>query len=330
MKALVTGATGLIGSNIVRELLKDGIEVKAMVRESSDTQNIDGLDIERVNGDIRDAESVKKALEGCDTFYQAAALYTSWMPDNKIYYDINVEGTKAALNAAMEQGIEKVVYTSSIAAVGCYGPENPATEDVEYNMWDMGNHYIRTKYLGELEAKKFCEKGLPVVIVNPAMVMGIRDIKPTPSGGMVLAVLNGEMPGYLDMGLNVVNVEDVARGHVLAAKKGRIGERYILGGENITMKEFFRLIGEIAGIKVPDRKLPYSIALVLSYVSEFASTITKKPPIIRSSMLKAPSKYMYYDCSKAINELGMPQTSARDTLEKAINWFKENGYVKAR
>jgi len=328
MKTLVTGATGLIGSSLVRELLKDGVEVKVMVRENSDTRNIDGLDVEKTYGDIRDGESVKAALQGCDTFYQAAALYVFWTPDSKVLYDINVEGTKIALNAALEQGVEKVVYTSSIAAVGSSGSNKLANEKTEFNLWNTGDHYIRSKYLGEVEAKKFYDKGLPIVIVNPAGVIGVRDIKPTPSGQIILDVLNKKLPAYMDGGMNFVDVEDVARGHILAAQKGRIGERYILGNENLTLKDFFTLIGEVSGVKPPRFKLPYSVALAMAYIYKFGSNITHKPPVITPAGVRMASKYTYYDVSKAVNELGFPQTPIKTTVEKAVNWFKENGYVK--
>jgi len=330
MKTLVTGATGLIGSSLVRELVKDGVEVKVMVRENSDTRNIDGLDVEKAFGDIRDGESVKAALQGCDTFYQAAALYVFWTPDSKVLYDINVEGTKIALNAALEQGIEKVVYTSSIAAVGSSGLNKLANEDTEFNLWDTGDHYIRSKYLGEVEAKKFCEKGLPVVIVNPAGVIGVRDIKPTPSGQIILDVLNKKMPAYMDGGMNFVDVEDVARGHILAAQKGRIGERYILGNENLSLKDFFILIGQVSGIAPPRFKVPYSAALAMAYMYQLGANITRKPPVITPAGVRMAIKYTYYDVSKAVNELGFPQTPIKTTVEKAVNWFRENGYVKAR
>lgn len=328
MKTLVTGATGLIGSSLVRELLNDNIEVKVMVRENSDTRNIDGLDVEKAYGDIRDGESVKAALQGCDTFYQAAALYVFWTTDSKVIYDINVEGTKIALNAALEQGIEKVVYTSSIAAIGSSGPNMLANEDTEFNLWNTGDHYIRSKYLGEVEAKKFCDKGLPVVIVNPTGVTGVRDIKPTPTGKIILDVLNKKMPAYVDGGMNIVDVEDVARGHILAAQKGRIGERYILGNENLSLKDFFGLIGEVSGVQPPRLKLPYSAAIAMAYMYKFGSNITHKPPVLTPPSVRFASKYTYYDVSKAVNELGLPQTPVKTTIEKAINWFRENGYVK--
>jgi dihydroflavonol-4-reductase len=328
MKTLVTGATGFIGSSLVRELLKDGLQVKVLVRKNSVTRNIDGLDVERAYGDIRDKESVKSALKGCDIFYQTAALYAFWAPDSKVFYDINVEGTKIALSAALEQGIEKAVYTSTIAAVGYYGADNPANEDVEFNLWDTGDHYTRSKYLGEVEAKKFCEKGLPLVILNPAVVIGVRDIKPTPSGKMIIDVVNRKMPGYIDGGLNLVDVEDVARGHILAAQKGRIGERYILGNENLPIKDYLELIGEIAGVKPPGRKIPYSLAIMLGYGYQFLSSITRKPPVLTAPMVRSGSKYVYFNCSKAVRELGLSQTPIKTTVEKAVSWFKENGYIK--
>jgi dihydroflavonol-4-reductase len=328
MKTLVTGATGFIGSSLVRELLKDGLQVKVLVRKNSDTRNIDGLDVERAYGDIRDKESVKSALKGCDIFYQTAALYAFWAPDSKVFYDINVEGTKIALSAALEQGMEKAVYTSTIAAVGYYGADNPANEDVEFNLWDTGDHYTRSKYLGEVEAKKFCEKGLPLVILNPAVVIGVRDIKPTPSGKMIIDVVNRKMPGYIDGGLNLVDVEDVARGHILAAQKGRIGERYILGNENLPIKDYLELIGEIAGVEPPGRKIPYSLAIMLGYGYQFLSSITRKPPVLTAPMVRSGSKYVYFNCSKAVRELGLSQTPIKTTVEKAVSWFKENGYIK--
>ncbi len=257
MKTLVTGATGFIGSSLVRELLKDGVEVRVLVRETSDTRNIDGLDVEKAYGDIRDSESMKSALKGCDTFYQTAALYTFWAPNSKVFYAINVEGAKTALNAALEQGVEKVVYTSTIATIGAHGADSPANEEAEFNLWETGDHYCRSKYLGEVEALNICKKGLPLVIVNPAMVIGVRDIKPTPSGKMIVDVINKKMPGYIDGGMNLVDVEDVARGHILAAQKGRIGERYILNNENLPVDYYFRSIGEISGVEPPKLKIPH-------------------------------------------------------------------------
>ena len=328
MKTLVTGATGFIGSTLVRELLKDGVEVRVLVRENSDTRNIDGLDVEKAYGDIRDSESMKSALKGCETFYQTAALYAFWMPDSKVFYDVNVEGTKTALNAALEQGLEKVVYTSTIAAIGFHGADSPANEEAEFNLWETGDHYCRSKYLGEVEALKVCKKGLPLVIVNPAGPIGVRDIKPTPTGKIIIDVLNKKMPGYIDGGLNFVDVEDVARGHILAAQKGRIGERYILGNANLSVGDYFKLIGEVSGVELPKLRIPYPVAIALGYGYQFVSNIAKRPPSLTAPMVRMGSKYAYFDVSKAVNELCFPQTPIKGAVEKAVNWFRENGYVK--
>ncbi len=329
MKTLVTGATGFIGSSIVRELLKNNVDVKVLVRENSDTRNIDGLEIEKAYGDIRDREAVKAALKGCDTFFHTAALYASWAPNKKLFYDVNVEGTKTALTAALETGVSKVVHTSSIAAVGYRKDGQPANEEVEFNFLPQDSPYIWTKHLGELEAKKLCEKGLPLIIVNPAGVIGVRDIKPTPTGEIIVKILNRNMPGYIRAGVNFVDVEDVARGHVLAARKGRIGERYILGNANMTIKEFFDLVAKTAGMEPLTRQASYPVAVCTAYICQVISFINKKPPRVSMTSARNIGKYVYYDCSKAIKELGMPQTPIKTTVEKAVNWFRENGYVKS-
>jgi dihydroflavonol-4-reductase len=228
----------------------------------------------------------------------------------------------------MEQGVDKVIYTSSIVAVGYEESGKLANEETKFNMW-KGNNYARTKHLGELEARKFCEQGLPLVIVNPAVVLGVRDIKPTPSGEMVVSVLNEKMPGYLDGGMNFVDVEDVARGHILAAQKGKIGERYILGNANMTLKEFFDSVADVGGVPAPKRKISFPVAMTLVYLMKLVSMINRKPPMLAESSVRFTGNYLYYDCSKAINELGMPQTPIRTTFEKAVNWFRDNGYVKS-
>jgi len=330
MKALVTGATGFIGSSLVRELLKDGVEVRVLVRKNSDTRNIDGLEVDKAYGDILDPESVRLASSGCDTLYHTAALYAFWVPNSKVLYDINVGGTKNVLNAALEAGVKKAVYTSSIATIGAHGADNPATEEAEFNLWKTGDHYSCSKYLAEVEALQVCQKGLPLVIVNPAMVIGIRDTRPTPSGKIMLDVLNRKVPGYFNGGINLVDVDDVARGHIQAAQKGKNGERYILGNENMSISGYYRLIGEIAGVKSPGRKIPYSLALTLGYVYQLIARVTKRPPVLTAPMVRVGSKYAYCDTSKAVNELGMPQTPIRTTIEKAIEWFRENGYVKVQ
>ena len=328
MKNLVTGATGLIGSTIVRELIKDGEDVRVLVRKTSDTRNIDNLEVEKVYGDIRDGDSMAKALKGIETLYYTAAHFSHWVPDKKIPYEINVEGTKTSMAAALKAGVQKVVYTSTNNTMGAHGAEKPADETAEFNHWDTHDHYSISKYLGEIEAKKFAAQGLSIVIVNPTIVIGARDIKPTPSGQLILAVAKGEMPGYVEGGVNIIDVEDVARGQILAAKKGRVGERYLFGNENMTVSDYFRLISDVAGIKPPTIKIPYHLALAVTYMYELEAYFTKKPPASTASELKIGRKYEYFDCSKAVRELGLPQTPVRVSIEKAITWFRENGYLR--
>jgi dihydroflavonol-4-reductase len=329
MKKLVTGANGFMGSAIVRELLKDGEEVKAFVRKSSDTRNINNLDVEKVYGDIRDGDSVKKALKGCDTLYLTAAYFAHWAPDYKLLYEINVGGTKATLKTAFEVGIEKVVYTSTNNAIGASGPV-PANEEAIFNYWESGDHYSMSKYIAENEARIYAMRGLPVVIVNPTLVIGVNDIKPSPSGQLIIDVVKKNLPGYIDGGINIIDVEDVARGHILAAKKGRIGERYLLGNKNITVHDYIKLIAEIASVKPPSLKLSFKLALALGHLFEVGASITKKPPVVTASEVRIAKMTEWYDCSKAVNELGLPQTPIDMTIKKAINWFRRNGYLGKR
>ena len=227
MKKLVTGATGFIGSAIARELLKNGEEVKVLVRKTSNTRNIDNLDVEKVYGDIRDSESMKQALKGCDTLYLTAAYFAHWAPDPKQLYEVNVGGTKATLQAALEMGIEKVVYTSTNNAIAASGP-TPANEEKAFNYWEARDHYSMSKYIAENEARIFVTRGLPLVMVNPTLVIGINDIKPTPSGQMIIDVASKKMPGYIDGGVNIVDVEDVARA-CSGCQKGQSGRALSAG-----------------------------------------------------------------------------------------------------
>lgn len=326
MKKLVAGSTGFIGSAITRELLKDGEHVKVLVRETSDTRNIDNLDVEKAYGDIRDSDSMKRALHGCDTLYLTAAYFAHWALDPKLLYEVNAGGTKASLKAAMEAGIEKVVYTSTNNAIAASGPVS-ADEEKTFNYWEARDHYSMSKYIAENEARIFVTRGLPVVMVNPTLVIGINDIKPSPSGQMIIDVVQQKIPGYIDGGINIIDVEDVARGHILAAKKGRVGERYLLGNKNITVHDYLTLIAEIAGVKPPAIKLPYRVALALGYLFEFGASITKKPPVVTASEVRIARMTEWYDCSKAVNELGLPQTAIDITIKKALQWFRENGYL---
>ena len=328
MKALVTGANGFIGSSVVKELLKDGAEVRVYIRGGSDVRTIEHLDIDGYYGDIRDADPLKKALTGCDTLFHLAAINAYWISHSKMFYEVNVEGTKAVLAAALECGVKKVVYTSSAVTLGYHGATKLVAEDAEYNLSDVRDHYVRSKYLAEAEALSFVKKGLPVVVVNPTTVIGAHDIKPTPSGKMILDIVTGKMPGCFDGGANFVDVEDVACGHVLAAKKGKPGERYILGNKNMKWKEYYQLIADFAKVEPPKRKITPRIALAMGYMYHVSGNIVQTQPLLTGPMVKMLSMYGYFNCSKALKELGMPQTHVKTTLDKSIKWFRENGYLK--
>ena len=329
MKKLVTGATGFIGSAIARELLADGQEVKVLARKTSSLENVKGLDVEVVYGDICDKASMKEALRGCDTLYFTAAKFAHWAPDLKELYDVNVGGTRATLAAAAEMGISKVVYTSTNNAIGASGPV-PANEEMYFNYWQARDHYSMSKYIAENEARIFVTRGLPLVFVNPTLVIGVNDIKPTPSGQMLIDTVNGKMPGYIDGGVNIVDVEDVAKGHLLAAKKGRVGERYLLGNTNLTVHDYLYLIAKIANVSPPRIELPYKLALFFGHLFEFASGFTKKVPTVTASEVRIGRMREWYDCSKAVRELGFTQTPIEDTIRKAIEWFTRTGRIGTR
>lgn len=328
MKVLVTGANGFIGANLVNELVKEGTDVRVTTRKGSDTRNIDNMDVEKVYCDIRDKESVKAALKGCDTLYHTAAYFAHWSPNTQLFYDINVEGTRILFEEALTQGLQKVVYTSTSNTIGSHGAGNYVNETAEFNGWESGDHYAISKYLAEIEAQKICKKGLPLVIVNPTLVIGVRDRKPTPSGALILDIANRNMPGYIEGAINVIDVEDVARGQIQAAKKGKIGECYLFGNENLFVGEFFQLIADIAGVKSPKLKIPYRVALLLGHLFQVGSRISKKPPLVSVSQVKLGKMGEHFDCSKAVSELGLKQTPIKTTIEKAVEWYRENGYIK--
>jgi dihydroflavonol-4-reductase len=328
MKTLVTGSTGFIGSTVVRKLLESGKEIRVTCRNDSDTRNIDGLDVEKVYADIQDRDSIKRALKGCDTLYHVAAYFAHWSLDRSLYYKINVDGTKIVLEEALARGVGKVIYTSTSNTIGSHGAGNLVDETAEFNGWKTGDHYAISKYLAEQEAIRLCQKGLPLVTVNPTLVIGVRDIRPTPSGAMIVDIVNRDMPGYIDGAINVIDVEDVALGHLLAAERGTIGERYILGNENITVARFFELIAQIAGVKAPRLKLPYRIALLLAYLLECGARVTRKPPVVSVSQVVLGSMGEHFDNSKAVNDLGLRLTPIETTIENTIRWFRDNGYIR--
>jgi dihydroflavonol-4-reductase len=329
MKTLVTGGTGFVGANVVRMLLQRGTEVRALVRPRSDTRNLDQLDVELVAGDLRDRGSLEAALEGCDTVYHVAAMYALWAPNPKEIYDSNVTGTVNLLEAAGRAGVEKIVYTSSVATIGLPKDGALGTEEVPLPPEDLVSDYKRSKYLAEREVLKYAQRGLPVVIVNPSFPVGPWDVKPTPSGQIIVNFLRGKIPAYVDTGLNVVDVEDVAVGHIIAAEKGRIGERYILGHANLTLPELFQLLAQVSGMRAPRIRIPYGFAYLSACVSEcVARTITHKAPFVTLAGVRLSRKRMFFDASKAVRELGLPQTPPIEALSKAVQWFRAHGYAK--
>ena len=327
MKTFITGATGFIGASIVRELLKDGREVRALVREGSDTSNLAGLDLELWKGDLRDKDSLMNGLQGCDVLYHAAADYRLWTRTPEDMYRINVEGTAAILDAALKNGLSRVVYTSSVGTLGNPGNGIAGTETTPVSLSDMVGHYKKSKFLAEREADKFIARGLPIVIVNPSTPVGPLDIKPTPTGKIIVDFLKQKMPAYLDTGLNLIAVEDCARGHVLAEQRGTAGAKYILGNTNLTLCAIFELLEKVTGLPAPRFKLPYTPILLAAYINEGLSRITGREPLIPLAGVQMAAKFMYFDSSRAVRELGLPQTSIKDALQRAVEWFRENGYA---
>lgn len=328
MKALVTGATGFIGGNLVKELVKQDYQVRALVRKDSDRRNIQDLDIEVVLGDLLDRDSLDRALDGCDVLFHVAASYTFWARHPATIYETNVQGTENILASARDRGIKKVVYTSTESTIGTANG-CPGTENMESDLEDMPGDYKKSKYLAEKLAFKMCSDGLPLVVVNPTMPAGPGDIKPTPTGQVIVDFLNRKMPACVNTGLNVVDVEDVAKGHILALEKGHCGERYILGNRNLTFREILGLLEQITGIKAPRLTIPLWMALGAAYADEFFSgKIMGKCPRIPVSAVKTAGKLRHFDCSKAVQELGLPQTPVEESLARAVAWFRQNGYVR--
>jgi dihydroflavonol-4-reductase len=327
MKTFITGATGFIGASIVRELLKDGREVRALVRKGSDTSNLTGLDVELWQGDLRDHAGLGQGLKGCDVLYHAAADYRLWTRDPAEMYRINVDGTVAILEAALNNGLSRVVYTSSVGTLGNPGNGTSGSEDAQVSFADMAGHYKKSKFLAEREAEKFVARGLPLVIVNPSTPVGPLDIKPTPTGKIIVDFLNRKMPAYLDTGLNIIAVEDCARGHILAEQKGTIGRKYILGNANLTLRGIFEILAEITGLSAPRVRLPYAPILLAAYINEGLSKITGREPLIPLAGVQMAAKFMFFDPSRAVRDLGLPQTPVREALQRAVEWFHQNGYV---
>jgi dihydroflavonol-4-reductase len=327
MKALVTGATGFVGAAVVRALLQTKLEVRVIARPGSDSTNLRSLNIDTVPGDLRDKESLRQALTGCRYLYHVAAHYALWAQDPSIFYDINVVGTRNLLEAAREVGVERTVYCSTIGAIGLPPGRGLGTEETPVSLKQMAGHYKRSKYLAEQEVHKLAKKGFPVVIVNPSAPVGERDVKPTPTGQIIVDFMKGRMPAYIETGMNIIDVDDVATGHLLAMEKGRQGERYILGSKNLLLREVFEILSTLTGVKAPALKLPRGAVLPLAYLNHWIANLTGVPPRIPLEGVKMAKYKMHYDCSKAIRELGLPQNPPEVALEKAVRWFKTHGYA---
>jgi dihydroflavonol-4-reductase len=325
---LVTGGTGFVGTHVVRALLAEGRSVRCLARAGGRRDNLAGLPVEIVEGDLADAASLARAAVGIDTLYHVAADYRLWAKDKNDLYRANVGGTSLMLEAASQARVRRVVYTSSVAALGLTEDGSPANEETPVVRDRIVGHYKRSKYDAECVALGWAKRGLPVVIVNPSTPIGERDIKPTPTGQMIVDFLNRKMPAYVDTGLNLIDVRDVARGHLLAAEKGRVGERYILGNRDLTLKEILDTLGRITGLPSPSMRLPHWIPLVAGAVSSAAARITGRPPRVSLDSVRMSMHRMFFDPGKAVRELGLPQTPVEEALARAVEWFRANGYAR--
>jgi dihydroflavonol-4-reductase len=328
MRTFVTGGTGFIGGAVVRWLLEAGHEVKALVRPGTDTRQLDGLPVERVNGELRDCESLRREIAGCSWIFHVAALYSFWGYRWKDFYETNVEGTRRVLEVARDEGAARVVYTSSISALGVNKDGSPATEDTPSNLDDRIGPYQRSKFLAERVALDFARQGLPVIIVNPSSPVGVGDHKPTPTGQIVVDFPNGRIFGYVDTGLNIVDVKDVGAGHLAAAERGQAGERYILGGENLSLKQILDLLAEISGRPAVRLRIPHWVAQWWSYLDVTMARLNRRRiPAATPDKVRLSRRHEFFDPGKAVRELGLPQTPARVALRKAVDWYRSHGYA---
>ncbi len=326
IRALVTGGTGFIGANLVRALLDKGYAVRCLVRPTSRLDNLNGLDVELVKGELNDPNLSKK-MQGCQVLFHVAALYSLWQADRDALYRNNVLGTRNVLLSARQAGIERTVYTSSVAAIGVGEAGTAVDETHQSPLEKLVGDYKKSKSLAEREAKQAAEEGQDVVIVNPASPIGPFDIKPTPTGEIILRFLRRQMPAYVNTGLNFIDVRDVAQGHLLALEKGKTGDRYILGNQNLTLKAFLAQLAEIAGLEAPQREIPAWLPLSIAWIDEHLLAPLGKPPSVPLDGVRMARQMMYYDASKAIRELGLPQTPIAIALQDAVSWFVTEKYV---
>ncbi|MGC2493331.1 hopanoid-associated sugar epimerase [Candidatus Binatus sp.] len=327
--ALVTGGNGFVGCHVVRALIARGDRVRVLARENADLSALAGLPVEIVRGDLRYFDSIERAVNGCNEVYHVGADYRLWLTDPAPMYATNVDGTEHVIRAANSAGVSRIVYTSTVGALGIpHG--GVGREDTPSSLATMPGHYKRSKYMAEQTALKAAREGAPVVIVNPSTPIGALDFKPTPTGRIIVDFLNRRMPAYVETGLNIVDVADVARGHLLAAERGRIGEKYILGGENLTLKEFLGRLAAISGMPAPKMRIPYAVAFSFALGAEaFARTVTRRAPRASLTEVRMARKHMFFDSSKARVELGYSPGPIDVAITAAIEFFRNKGAAKS-
>jgi dihydroflavonol-4-reductase len=327
--AFLTGGTGFVGASLARLLLSKGLKVNALARKGSDRRNLAGLDVEIVEGGLLDKSAIEAGVKDCRYVFHVAADYRIWVPNPADMYRANVDGTENVIRAAAKAGAERIVHCSSVAAVKVPDDHTPVDETSEYSSLDeVVGDYKKSKYLADVLARRLGkDEKLPVVIVNPAAPIGPRDIKPTPTGRIVVDFMNGKMPSYIDTGMNIVHVDDVAMGHWLAATKGRVGERYILGGENITLKDVLDLLAASTGRSAPRFKTPYAVAYAFGAVDTAIARMRGVEPMAPLDAIKMAKHYMWFSSEKAKRELGYSSRPAAVALKDAADWFSANGYI---
>lgn len=329
MTTLVTGATGFVGSAVLRKLVDAGHEVRVLARPGSDRGNLAGVACEIATGDLTDAVSLRSAVAGCDTVMHVAADYRLWVPDPVAQDRVNVQGTVDLFTAAADAGVTRMIYTSSVATLGLHKDGTSADEETPSTLDDMVGAYKRSKFKAEAAVWRLIrEQRLPIVIVNPSAPIGPRDIKPTPTGKMIVDAASGRMPAYVDTGLNVAHVDDVAEGHLLALEKGTVGERYILGGENMSLRDILGVVCGHAGRKPPRVKLPHDLLLPLAFGAETVARITRRDPLFTVDEIRMAKKLMFFSCEKAKRTLGYRPRPAAEAICDAVDWFRENRYLK--
>lgn len=327
MQAFLTGASGFVGSHVLRALEARGASVRCLVRPSSSRRTLAGTSAEIVEGDLRDPEALVRAVDGCSHVFHVAADYRLFVRRPREMYASNVEGTRNVLEAAARAGVERIVYTSTVGTLGPMPDDSPADEGSAVTLSDMVGHYKRSKYLGKQVAKQLAAGGLPIVIVHPSAPIGEADWKPTATGKIVLDFLRGRLPALVDTGLNVVDVRDVAAGHLLASERGRVGEEYILGHRNMTLREIVETLGEITGRPAPKIRLPHWIPLGVAAIDTALARLLPREPWLPLEAVRLARHKMYFDPAKAVAELGLPQTPIEEPLRRAVEWYRSHGYV---